>query len=43
MNLASANHSKDDVIYPLTMKEIVEAQQADWHHTILVQDEKYTT
>jgi hypothetical protein len=43
MNLVSANHSKDDVIYPPTAKEIVGAQQADWLHTILVQDDKYTT
>jgi hypothetical protein len=29
MNLVFANCSEDDVIYPLTVKEIAEAQEAD--------------
>ena len=29
MNHVFANHSEEDEIYPLTAKEIVEAQQAD--------------
>ena len=29
MNSVFANHSEEDVIYPLTVKEIAEAQEAD--------------
>jgi len=29
MNWVFANHSKEDVIYPLTVKEIAEAQETD--------------
>jgi hypothetical protein len=31
MNEMFANHSEEDEIYPLTTKEIAEAQQADMH------------
>ncbi len=30
LNVVFANHSKEDEIYPLTVKEIANAQQADW-------------
>ncbi len=29
MNQVFANHSEEDEIYPLTVKEVVEAQKAD--------------
>jgi len=43
MNLVFANRSKEDVIYPLTVKVIAEAQQADPSIQKLTKDIQYTT
>jgi len=42
MNLLFANCSEDDSIYPLMVKEIAEAQQADHNIQQLASDQKYT-
>jgi len=43
MNLVFTNYSEEDVIYPLTVKEIAEAQQADSNIHKLTKCTKYTT
>jgi hypothetical protein len=43
MNLVFANHSKEDVIYPITVQEIAETQQSDPHLQTLAHDNKFTT
>ena len=43
MNLEFANHSEEDVIYPLTVQEIADAQQNDLHLQLLSRDESFTT
>ena len=42
MNLVFANCSEEDVIYPLTVNEIVEAQLSDPSIQKLASDKKYT-
>ncbi len=42
MNFVFANHSNEDVIYPLTVKEIAEAQHSDPSIQRLASDKKYT-
>ena len=41
MNNVFANHSKDEEIYPLTVKEIAEAQRLDRHFKATTLKEKY--
>ncbi len=41
MNNVFANCSKEEEIYPLTIKEIVEAQRLDRHHKAATLKEKY--
>ena len=42
MNSVFANHSEKDVIYPLTVKEITEAQEMDPNIHTLTKDPQYT-
>jgi hypothetical protein len=42
MNLVFANHSEEDMIYPLTVKETREAQEADPNIHKLTKDPQYT-
>jgi len=42
MNLLFANRSKEDMIYPLTVKEIAEAQETDPNIHKLTKDPPYT-
>ena len=42
MNSVFANRSEEDVIYPLTVKEIAEAQEADPNIRKLTNDPQYT-
>ena len=41
MNNVFANHSKEEEIYPLMVKEIAEAQKLDRHFKVTVLKEKY--
>ncbi len=43
LNMMLANHSKEDVIYPLTVKEIALAQERDLVLKKLTKMEKYST
>ncbi len=43
MNMVFANHSKEDVIYPLTVKDIALAQERDLVLKKLTKMEKYST
>ncbi len=43
MNLVFANCSEEDLIYPLRVREIMEAQKADPTIKTLTSDQKYTT
>ena len=43
MNMVFANHCKEDVIYPLTVKEIALAQEDDLVLKKLKNTEKYST
>jgi hypothetical protein len=43
MNLVFANHSEENVIYPLTVQEIADAQEHDPHIQQFKCDEKFTT
>jgi len=43
MNLVFANRSEEEVIYPLTMQEIVDAQQKPPRLQLLARDESFTT
>ena len=42
MNLVFANSNKEEVIYPLTAKEIAQAQQDDPNLQALAAKDKYT-
>ena len=42
MNLVFANLSKEDIIYPLTVKEIAQAQEIDPNIHKLTKDPQYT-
>ena len=41
MNNVFANHSNEEKIYPLAVKEIAEAQELDRHFKATAQQEKY--
>ena len=43
MNLVFANQNEEDVIYPLAMREIAEAQQQDNNLTKQAEKEGYST
>jgi hypothetical protein len=43
MNMVFANHNKEDVIYPLTLKEIAQAQKEDTVLKKLNKTNKYST
>ncbi len=42
MNSVFANHSKEDIMYPLTVKEIAAAQKMDPSIHNLTKDHEYT-
>jgi hypothetical protein len=43
INTVFANHSEEDVIYPLTVKEIAQAQEDDFILKKLSKTDKYST
>jgi hypothetical protein len=43
MNLLFANHSEEDVINPVTVKEIAEAQKTDPYIHTLIKDPQCTS